>query len=170
MNNLFLVIFFFWYLTCINNILPIYCVYLKIVLTHQSKGIDINICHMFHFFCFLFKSFLFFSLSEKHHGSLSICLSFLVWITCALFDHLLIHWNIWQICIEHPSCSQTGLSIGIQADVFPALWSPPLSWNSQHVSFRVSKQTWGMTFSWLYVIKSSRDISWPVLLFYFSKY
>lgn len=127
MNNLFLVpLPHPLHLTCIGNIPSIYYVYLQIILTYQSKWIDINICHVL-FFLYAIQIIPLFSLRKKKiMVFLPICLSFLVWIPYIPFDHLLMDLLSWQIWIEHLSCSQTGLDIGRQLGVFPALWKLPL--------------------------------------------
>ena len=54
-SNLF--IFIFLYLTCICNILSIYYVYLRIVFTHQSEWVDLDICYNALFFLFAIHFF-----------------------------------------------------------------------------------------------------------------
>lgn len=105
MNNLFLVIFF-WYFVCRSNTCSIYYVYLKIVLNYQSKWVDVDICHNVLRFLFAIEIISLYSLRKEIVVLLPICLSFQVWITDALFGRSFIHLLSWRISPEHLPCFQ----------------------------------------------------------------
>lgn len=59
------------YLTCIDNVLSIYYVYLNIVSTHKSKPVTKDICYIVLFFLFAIQIIPLLNLRKKHHGFLT---------------------------------------------------------------------------------------------------